>query len=448
MAKLRILLIDDEPGVRFALRDYLETCGYEVEEAETCRAAQEAFRVSRPDAAILDHRLPDGTALDLLPRLKAIDPGAPLIVLTGHGTIDLAVRAVKEGADHFVTKPVELSALAVMLQRALEHQRSRQRELAGRSRQGRAGADPFVGTSAAIRTLEEQVKRLLPSESAILIQGETGAGKGVLAHWIHDHGGRSDEAFVDVSCASFSREFLETELFGHERGAFTGAAASKLGLLEVAHRGTVFLDEIGDVDLQVQPKLLKVLEEKRFRRLGDVRDRRVDIRLIAASHHDLKTLVQDKRFRSDLYFRISSLPVRVPPLRERVEDIPPLVEGLLAELAADLGRGPVEITHDAVRALQTYRWPGNIRELRNVIERALLLADGGRLDRGDLRFEDTSVAAAVGWDSRLTLAEVERLHIERVLQEEEGRVEAAARRLGIPRSSLYQKLKRTRTSSR
>ena len=424
------------------MRRFLEAKGYEVEEAETCEAAQEMFRTTRPDAAILDYRLTDGNAVDLLPKLKALEPHTGLIVLTGYGSIDLAVRAVKEGADHFLTKPVELPALQVILERVIEQQRSRRKEFAVRSRQDRDEIDPFAGESPAVRKLYDEARRILSSDSPVLIQGETGAGKGVLARWLHRNGPRADEAFVDVSCATFSREFLETELFGHEKGAFTGAANAKPGLLEVAHRGTVFLDEIGDVEPQIQPKLLKVLEEKRFRRLGDVRDRTVDVRLIAATHHDLKEQVREKKFRSDLYFRISSIPLMVPSLRERTSDIPLLAEQFLAGFCGDLGRSGMHLSKDAVAALQAYPWPGNVRELRNVLERAVLLCDGTTLEPRDLRFEMPSNGSASGWDTRLTLEELEKLHIERVLQEEHGKVESAARRLGIPRSSLYQKIKR------
>jgi len=442
LSKNRILLVDDERTIRSAVRRFLEAKGYDVEEAETCEAAQEMFRTSRPDAAILDYRLTDGNAVDLLPKLKAVDPHVGLIVLTGYGSIDLAVRAVKEGADHFLTKPVELPALQVILERVIDQQRSRRKEIAVRTRQDRDEIDPFAGTSAPVRQLQEQAKRILSSDSAVLIQGETGAGKGVLARWLHRNGPRSEEAFVDVSCATFSREFLETELFGHEKGAFTGAANAKQGLLEVAHRGTVFLDEIGDVEPQIQPKLLKVLEEKRFRRLGDVRDRTVDVRLIAATHHDLKELVREKKFRSDLYFRISSIPLHLPSLRERTSDIPLLATQFLAGFCGDLGRVDMRLSKEAIAALQSYPWPGNVRELRNVLERAVLLSDGTTLEPRDLRFEMPANGSSSGWDTRLTLDDLERLHIERVLQEEHGKVEAAARRLGIPRSSLYQKIKR------
>jgi transcriptional regulator with PAS, ATPase and Fis domain len=245
---------------------------------------------------------------------------------------------------------------------------------------------------------------------------------------------------VDLNCAGLSPEFLESELFGHEKGAYTGASAAKPGLLEIAHRGTIFLDEIGDVSPEVQPKLLKVLEEQRFRRLGDVHDRRVDVRLISATHQDLRDLIRDKRFRSDLYFRISTIPLTVPPLRERAEDISVLARQMLQEFGAELGRGKVELSAEAEQTLQGYRWPGNIRELRNVLERAVLLTEGNVLRPPALLF-DTPSADMPGGDD-LTLSEMEQRHIERLLREEHGHVVRAAARLGIPRSSLYQKIKK------
>ena len=451
----KILIVDDEPGIRFGVRDFLEAEGLEVEEADSSAAAEKGVREGHPDAVVLDHMLPDGTALELLPRIREIDPTVPVIVLTGHATIDLAVRAVKEGADQFLAKPVELPALLVMIRRLLESQREKRRQAAGRARQAREAVDPFSGASPAIRRLAEDARKVAASSSPVLIEGETGSGKGVLARWLHRNGPRADEPFVDMNCAGLSREFLETELFGHEKGAYTGAVNTKQGLLEVAHRGVVFLDEIGDLDPQVQPKLLKVLEEKRFRRLGDVRDRQVDVQLVAASHQSLPQLVQEKKFRSDLYYRISTIPLRVPALRERAEDIPVLARQLLSGLAGDLGRRGLRLSPDAERALRSYSWPGNVRELRNVLERAALLCGRDALEASDLRFETppqphegggaSGAAAAAptdGTGSQLTLEELERLHIERVVRELGGRVTEAAQRLGIPRSTLYQKIKR------
>ncbi len=442
MAKNRILIVDDEPAVRFGIRDFLELHGYEIEEAESCQDARHVFSTSRPDIVIADYMLPDGTALDLLPRLKEIDSEIPLLVLTGHGSIDLAVKAIKEGAEQFLTKPIEMPTLHVILQRLLEKQRRHHKQLASSSRRVRQAIDPFIGTSAAIRSLADQARKFLTTESPVLILGETGSGKGVLAQWLHENSPRADEAFVDLNCAGLSRELLETELFGHEKGAFTGATSSKQGLFEVAHRGTIFLDEVGDVDLQIQPKLLKVLEDKRFRRVGDVRDRQVDVRLIAATHQDIIQLVGEKKFRDDLYFRISTIPLSFPPLRERIDDIPVVAQYLLNKVSEDLGRGQIQLNDDCVKALQAYSWPGNVRELRNVIERAVLLSDGKSIGLKDLNFDGHANVGALSLDSRLTLLQLEKQHIQRVLQEERGRVEKAANRLGIPRSSLYQKIKK------
>ena len=440
MARSRILIVEDDPGVRFGIREFLEAKGLDVEEAGSCEEALEAFRREPPDLVVSDYRLPDANALELLPRLRSIDEGVPVVILTGHGSIDLAVKAIKEGAEQFLTKPVELPALLVVLERLLESRRVRRRQAAVRPRRGEI--DPFLGTSPAIRALAEEARLALATESPVLVQGETGSGKGVLARWLHLNSARRDEPFVDLNCAALSRELLESELFGHEKGAFTGAVAAKQGLLEVAHRGTVFLDEIGDMDPAIQPRLLKVLEEKRFRRVGDVRDRQVDVRLVAATHQDLGSLVREKKFRSDLYFRVTTIPLRVPPLRERVEDILPLAEELLASLAADRGRPGARLADEARRALQTYAWPGNVRELRNVLERALLLAEAGVISRSGLRFDVAFDAASEADDSRLTLEEVESRHIERTLRQEDGHVGRAAARLGVPRSSLYQRLKK------
>jgi len=449
MARNRILIVDDEFGIRFGIRNFLDAHGFEVMEAEDCKSAMEMFRSAPSDLVLVDYSLPDGNALELLPRLKEINASLPVVVLTGHGSIDLAVRAIKEGAEQFITKPVELPALLVVLQRVLENQRSRRKEMAGKSRQSRSREiNPFIGTSQLIHQLEEEARKVAATDSPVLIQGETGSGKSVLAAWLHQHSTRADEAFVDLNCAGLSREFLETELFGHEKGAFTGAVAAKSGLLEVAHKGTVFLDEIGDVDMQVQPKLLKVLEEKRFRRLGEVRDRVVDIRLVAATHQNLRGMVAEKRFREDLFFRIHTLPLRAPALRERPEDIPLLVEHMLEGLTIDRGRGEFHLSPEAIDAVRRYPWPGNIRELRNVLERAVLLGEKNLIQPQDLKLEAVTaqelplLSSDGNYASNLTLEEVERRHIELVLREEKGKVEAAAKRLGIPRSSLYNMVKR------
>src|SRR5438067_482219 len=383
MLRNRVLLVDDEPGPRFGIRRFLKSHGFEVDEADDCASARVKFRAFHPDVTVLDFRLPDGTALDLIADFRAVNDSA-LIVLTAYASIDTAVEAVKLGAEQFFTKPVELDALLVVIRRTIEHQRNRQQVMAGaQTTEGRRRVDPFLGKSGAIAELREKAEAVLRTDSPLLIHGETGTGKTVLARWIHDRGRRAGEAFVDLNCAGISREFLETELFGHEKGSFTGATATKQGLLEVAHRGTVFLDEIGDMDLQVQASLLKVLEEKRFRRLGEVKDRTVDVRLIAATHRDFRALVEESKFRQDLYYRISTLELFVPPLRERRDDIPLLAANILEGLARDLGQARLTISCEAERVLCNYDWPGNIRELRNVLERALLRSHGPELDVSD-----------------------------------------------------------------
>ncbi len=441
MSRKQIVVGEDDRAIRSALSEYLQSLEYEVTEASSCEGIREAFKTSCPDAAILDYSLPDGTALDLLPYLKQSYPSVPLILLTGNGTIQLAVKAIKDGAEQFLTKPVELAAIAIVLERALKNQRNNQKQLAGKAREKRETVDPFLGTSAAIRQLAEQTERLCRSHCPVLITGETGSGKGVLARWLHDHSPRSDEPFVDLNCAGFGRELLETELFGHEVGAFTGAVQRKMGLLEVAQRGTVFLDEIGDMDLQVQPKLLKILEEKRFRRLGDTQERHLDVRLIAASHEDLAQLVQQKKFRSDLYFRVNTMIIRVPPLRERLEDIPVLAEYFFQRVAVDLGRLHLTLSSAALETLEAYSWPGNVRELKNVMERAVLLATEDAIRPGDLHLEFHGKAPVNGEESSLSFREIQQLHIQKALTAESGNVGRAAARLEMTRSTLYNKMK-------
>jgi DNA-binding NtrC family response regulator len=442
--KNKLLVVDDESAIRFSIRNFFALHGFEVIEADTCADAIELFGSAQPDVAVIDCFLPDGQGIELVSKFKETTPEAALIMLTAHESIDLAVRAIKAGAEHFLTKPINLPALLALIRKMLQDQQMRQKQAAVQLQSARDAVDPFLGTSAAIRKLAAEARKTVHTRSTVLLLGETGTGKGVLAKWLYGKGPSSDGAFVDLNCAAMGKDLLESELFGYERGAFTGAVGNKPGLIEVAHRGTLFLDEIGDMDSSVQPKLLKVLEEKRFRRLGAVRERQVDVQIIAATHADVEALVREKRFRADLYFRISAVPLHVPPLRFRPEDIPVLAECLLNRLAADLGCGTVSLETDAHRALQSYCWPGNIRELRNVLERAVLLSGRAKIGAGDLQFSNGSVAATArpADTASLTLVQAERLHIEDVLRSHEGRVEDAARVLGLSRSALYQKLRK------
>jgi len=442
MLKYRLLIVEDDVAARLGVCTYLEAYGYEIEEVDTIAGAIERLSREVADLVLLDYALPDGTALDLLRHLKLHSIEVPVIVLTGHGSIELAVTAIKEGAEQFLTKPIELASLAVVVDRAIEHQQNSRRVKAVHARQSAADSDDiFSGRSAAIRALARDARAAADCDVPVLIEGETGTGKGMLSRWIHAASGRASESFVDLNCAGLPRDLLESELFGHERGAFTGATATKPGLLEAAHRGTMFLDEIGDTDLAIQPKLLKVVEDKRFRRLGDVGERRVDVRFIAATNKSLAALVDEGKFREDLYYRINTLVLRLPPLRHRRDDIPHLVGQLLQQLAREIRRPAMRLDGDAEQVLVDHAWPGNVRELRNVLERAMLLASSPVIRRADLRLEPASGRPVVGTAANGTLEEVEWQHIQRVLGEEDGNVPRAAVRLGIPRSTLYQRLK-------
>lgn len=442
LSRNRILVIDVDPVIRSGICNFLLAHGQLVAEAPSTREAQVQFQKFHPDAAILDFSLPNGDALELLQRMKSTESRVPVIALVGQGAGDVALRAIQDGAEHFLVKPVELSLLHAVLLRVLANQHHSHPSPTSIARLKRERVDPFLGTSAVIRRVQELAKRVADSESPILLQGETGSGKGVLANWIHCNGPRAEEPFLDLNCAGLSRELLESELFGHEKGAFTSALSAKQGLLEVANRGTVFLDEVGDIDIQIQPKLLKVLENRVFRRLGDVRDRSVDIRLVSATHRELLDLVRQQKFRSDLYFRVNIVPLRVPALRERAEDIPLLAQYFLNHLAQDCGRGEMTLEKSGMDALLQYSWPGNIRELRNVLERAVLLTERNRLTVHQLQLQGATLTAQPQVSGAGTLKQVERSYIHLVMQDEGGSVERAARRLGIARSSLYNKLKR------
>lgn len=443
MAKVRALIVEDEELLRTGLAAFLRVNGFIVEEAGSVTSAREKFASFHPDIVLLDYLLPEGTALDVLPDFRESAPSMPIVVLTGHGTIDLAVSAVKLGADQFLLKPVEFDSLILVLQRALANQSYRRRAAAGTRREG---YDPFLGSTSLIRTLAEEAHKVADADTPVLILGETGTGKGVMARWLHENSQRRDEPFVDTNCAGFAPELLDTELFGHERGAFTGAVATKQGLVEVAHRGVLFLDEIGDMSVQTQPKLLKIIEDQRFRRIGSVRDRLVDVRIIAATNRDLAAAVADGQFRSDLYYRINMIPLLIPPLRDRPDDIVVLAREILTRIATRYRHKIITLTEKAVQALRSYPWPGNVRELRNVLERTMLLTGRDTIDAPDLRLPnytngDDNLDSENG---RRTLVEVEKHHIERTLTSNQGNVMRTAKALGISRTAFYGKLKKHR----
>ena len=443
MPLARVLLVEDEASVRTQIKLLLETESCEVVAVSTVAQGRSQFQEFRPELCLLDYELPDGTALDLLAHFKEIAPDVPVLVLTGHREIELAVRTIKAGAEQFLTKPLELAALRTMVRRLLDARRTTRREQARTVSEERGEPNPFLGESRAIRKLENAARAAAAADSTVLLLGETGSGKGVLARWIHAHSRRSREAFVDLNCGGLSREMLDSELFGHAKGSFTGALQAKPGLFEVADRGTFFLDEIGDIELALQPKILKVVEEMRFRRLGEVVERRVDARLIAATHQDLAAAVAAQTFRADLFYRLETFTIELPPLRERLDDLPELVGALLDRLERETGLR-AHLEPDALPRLRQHSWRGNIRELRNLLERALLRSNDGTIRASALDFGSPSPSPSRADDLDQfsgTLAELERQYILKVLERENGNVERAAEWLGLPRSTLYQRIK-------
>lgn len=441
----RLLLVDDDPTVRRVLRDYLTRSGMEVKESSTVAEALSLARTESFDLGILDYHLPDGTALDFL-RSRSVESPFPSIVFTGQGTIDLAVRAMKLGAEHFLTKPVKARELHEVIVATLKRLSEKGVNSEIRLRTQPRALDPFVGESPQILEVKELAEAIKSSGAPVLILGETGTGKSVLARWLHENGPRATGPFVDLNCAGLSKELAEADLFGHERGAFTGATTAKKGLLEVANGGDIFLDEIGDLDISVQPKLLKVLEEKTYRRVGDVRNRASDVRIIAATHRDLWQMSNEGSFRSDLLFRINTVTFDLPALRERSADLLLLTDRILDSLCRRSGRSKPQLSQAAVATIRQHTWPGNLRELRNALERALLFARGDTIEQITVSTDRSSPSASPGIVPSAgplsSLLDAERRMIEQALDLHDGRVDKAALALQIPRSSLYVKIKK------
>lgn len=429
-----LLLIDDEPAIQFGFSEYLSRVGYSVHGALSIAEAREALSTHRFDAILLDLSLPDGNGLDLIAELRENYFDIPIIVITGIGDIPLAVESMRRGADNFLTKPVNMPDLDVFLQKSLElGALRRQQRTTQRLRQKK---EPYFGQSSVIQKVMDLSSLALKNDSPIILQGETGTGKGILAKWIHEHSHRSSSTFVEVNCASLKGELLASELFGHARGAFTSAVQDRQGLIEVADGGTLFLDEIGDMDMGVQAQFLKVIEEKQYRRLGEVRIRRSEFRLICATHRDLLEDTRQGKFRSDLYFRIHVFPIVIPPLRERSEDIPDLIRYMMEKL--NVSR--VGMSNEAMSLLCSYAWPGNVRELKNVLERATLLAQGGPITPTHLPGIARS-GFLIGEENSLPdLNHLEEMHVREALRLF-GNAQSAANALGISRATLYRKLR-------
>ncbi|HNW91721.1 MAG TPA: sigma-54 dependent transcriptional regulator [bacterium] len=446
--KPAVLVVDDDPGGGAALAEALAALPVTVTRAESGDAAMRALDATEFALVITDLVLPGIDGMEVLRRAQQLWPDTEVIVVTGYGSIERAVAAMSAGAFTFLTKPLNLQQVRLLARRALG-QRDLQRDNRRlRTELGeRTGAQGIVGQSAAIVRVREMVRQLGPVEATVLLLGESGTGKEVVARALHAASARQERLFLPVNCAAISPSLLESELFGHEKGAFTGAVKERPGFLEMANGGTLFLDEIGELPLDLQAKLLRVLDEQTFYRVGGSQPVRVNIRLIAATNRDLEQAVREQRFREDLFYRLNVVQIQLTPLRERQDDIPLLVEHFLGQLARQYQRPAPGLTPAALQVLQNYAWPGNVRELRNCIESMLALSRAATLDADAIPARvrlaaPTPAAAPVAGDWRgRTLAELERMAIEQALADHRHNRRAAAKQLGVPERTFYRKLK-------
>jgi len=443
----RILLVDDEPNIRKMVAALLQSEGFETAEAANGTAGLAAVERERPDAVLLDLMMPGGPdGLATLEQLKRTAPDVPVVMMSGKANLADAVRATKLGAFQFLEKPLTPEGVLTTLRAALELSRTLAENR--RLHEALGHADPLVGVSSAMEQLRALITRVAPTEARVLITGESGTGKELVASAIHRQSARAAQRFVCVNSAAIPKDLVESEMFGHERGAFTGATERRVGRFELADGGTLFLDEVGDLSLEAQAKLLRVLESGVIERLGGERPLTVEVRVIAATNKDLGKAAQQGQFREDLLFRLNVLPVHIPPLRERPEDVAPLVQHFAARQAGRLGR-PVRFDTGAVQLLAAYGWPGNVRELANLVERLAILATGATISADDVARvvpQDGAPAAPAGEWADVALAEAldhfERTLIARALSAARGNVAEAARRLATDRANLYRRMRR------
>jgi two-component system nitrogen regulation response regulator NtrX len=454
--KSRILVIDDEAAIRDSLRMTLEYEGYEFVGAATGQEGLALAERDTPDLVILDVKMPGMDGIEVLDRLRSMNETLPVVVVSGHGTIGTAVEATKKGAFDFIEKPFASERVLVSLRNALD-----QRRLRDENRSLRKAVEvrhQMIGDSAGLKQVMAAVSRAAPTNATVLIQGESGVGKELVARTIHRNSLRSRERFVQVNCAAIPEELIESELFGHEKGSFTGATEKQIGKFEQADRGTIFLDEVGDMSAKTQAKVLRVLQEGEVERLGSARTIKVDVRVIAATNKNLEEEIEKGHFREDLYFRLAVIPIHVPPLRERPEDIPPLVRHYMEYFARDSNVRPKRITPAAVEVLQRHRWKGNIRELRNTVERLMIMTAGDSIDVSDLP-EIVRSPVSIGRAGPSTDAEAtrvgtlrefkdstERAYLVSKLRENGWNISKTAEAIDTPRSNLYKKLEQYQIS--
>ncbi len=444
-----VLVVDDDPGTRKVARANLSLEGFEVAIASSAAEALTRLSELDPLALVTDLKLGDLDGIALMDRAHEIRPALPVVLVTGNATVETAVQAMRKGALHYLVKPIRYDELALVLRHAVAGERARREVARLRGELERAaGFDEMVGSSPEIRRIFALVEQVAPTDATVLIRGETGTGKELVARALHRRSARRDRPFVAVNCSAVPRELMESEFFGHEKGAFTGAVARRIGRFEQAEGSTLFLDEVGELDLSLQAKLLRVLQEREFTRVGASRPNSVDVRIVAATNRDLAALVKEGRFRDDLFYRLDVIPLRLPPLRERPADLPLLLQHFLRTFAGQHGKEPRPAPPEILQAAQAYAWPGNVRELRNLCERAVLV--GWEAVAPMLSVPSptaASTAALVDLDRPFLEAKqglverFEREYFSRLLQRHKGKVGEVARAAGIAERNLYEKMK-------
>ena len=444
MAGEHILIVDDEPAIQASVRGVLEDEGYRVTAVGSGADALRVVADEPPDLTVLDIWMERMDGLETLAELKRVRPDAVVVMISGHGTIETAVKATKLGAYDFIEKPLSLEKMLLTVTRALEHARLARENAV--LRESLAERTEIIGESAPIRRLREQITTAAPTTGRVLIRGSNGSGKELVARAIHARSARRERPFVEVNCAAIPEELIESELFGHEKGAFTGALARRRGKFELADGGTLFLDEIGDMSLKTQAKVLRALEEQAFERVGGKDTVRVDVRVITASNRDLETLIREGRFREDLYYRLNVIPIEVPALRARKDDIPMLVDHFVVLFCAENGKRSKTMSGEALGYFLAYDWPGNVRELRNMVERLVIMTAGDMIGADDLPAPlRPQTAVTAGETPERSLKEArenfERAYILAELRANDWNMTRTSERLGIERSHLYRKLK-------
>ncbi len=440
MAKAQVLIVDDEEGIRESLSQIIEDEGYETATASSGEEAVKAVQETLPDLVLLDIWMSGMDGIQTLQEIKALYPDLPIIMISGHANIESAIKATKMGAYDLLEKPLSLDKVLLSVQRALEKKNleMENREL----RENLFRRWKLVGESPKMKQLGEQIGLAASSNSRVLILGESGSGKELVAHLLHEHSSRVSGLFVEVNCAAIPQELIESELFGHEKGSFTGAFERKKGKFELADKGTLFLDEIGDMSLQTQAKVLRVIETQEFQRVGGSKNIKVDVRIISATNKDLAEEVKKGNFREDLFFRLNVIPIKVPTLRERQEDIPLLVDHFLDILAAEYGQQKKSVSAEALSALQRHDWPGNIRELRNVLERLVIMTQSKVISQVDILATEAPRSDYFGFATLKDARDAfEKEFIARKLEENSWNVSKTAENLGVERSNLHRKIK-------